>query len=127
MFGSYETDIRVWESEGDLVPFHSVAQQSKLCTTEVLKECEKSYQMQCADIESGQHKLKPINSVTGEEIRGNALRRIEDNCKTLKTNPEFVNQLCSANSASPSESCMKKNGYLYKTKSATRCSPMKML
>jgi hypothetical protein len=127
MFGSYETDIQVWETEKDLTPFRSVIQQSQLCAEEVLKECKKSYQMTCSDIESGQRKLKLINNATGEEIRGNALKRVEDNCTTLKANPEFLNQWCSAGSTSSSQSCMEKNGYLQKNKSVRRCSGMKML
>lgn len=126
MFGTHEAYRSTWTATKNPAPLYGVGQQSQLCVVEDKKACIESNRLLCADIESGQHKIKPIHSITGEEITGEKLKRLQENCKILQSKPEQINRLCK-DSTIPSHSCMEKNGYKYDHKTVTECSSMKVL
>lgn len=124
IFGTQEVQRQIWVASKNTTPLYNVKQQSELCVIQDKKTCVQNNTRLCADILSGQRKIKPINGITGKEITGNELKRIEEDCEFMQKNPEYIETLCPTRTT-PSDSCMEKNGYKNDTVIVNQCSPMK--
>ena len=125
LFGTYEGQESVWVALKNPRPTTSSSIQHESCIVEDKKTCSESYATACSDLASGKKQVTIVNQVTGDPLNEREINRLRDDCGRLKSNPDYIDDLCQIRRTV--DSCMEKNGYKHGYQTTTQCSSMKVL